>query len=95
MTSACLLPIHFPASTNLWNDLARAMLALDGKKVPVWPDFSIGNVFCCVLVFCFLVVFGLLVFFVFGWFSVLWVLEALGLLPGLCTGPQSLSYVAR
>ena len=30
---ACVLPIHFPASTNLWNDLARAMKALDGKKI--------------------------------------------------------------
>ena len=29
---ACDLPIQFPASTNLLNDLAKAMKALDGKK---------------------------------------------------------------
>ena len=37
---ACLLLIHFPASTNLWNDLARAMNPIRSSAQTLCDDLA-------------------------------------------------------
>ena len=93
------LPIQFPASTNLLNDPAEAMKALDGKKKSELLS-QYGLFFLLVLVLfllCGVFVFCFCCFaccFGFCLVCLVCALDAMGLPIGLCTGPQSLFFVA-